>query len=614
MKNWSIGKRIGAGFGAVLTILVAIGSVAFLQLRTINTDVVAITDNTMPSKDLAADVAEQAYGSYAALLNHLLVADQTERAHLEAEVHEAEEHNRKQIAEYEKLLSDAQDRSNWQVVRERFTAYSSAAQAMLAFSKEGRSAEATAQDDQHVRPRFREFEKAVLELAAYNDVLGKQANEDCHGALTNASSVLVIGMLLALVVGVMVAWKTTRSIVVPIGMATDVVGKVAQGRLDTTLAIDSRDEIGRMAQSIGGMIRGLQGTADVATAIANGDLTQDIRLLSEGDVLGRALQTMLQNLRQIVGEVTQASNSVASGSEEMSATAQSLAQGASEQASSAEETTSSMEEMTASIQQNADNAKQTESLAGKAATDAQTSGEAVAQTVTAMREIAGKITVIEEIARKTDLLALNAAVEAARAGEHGKGFAVVASEVRKLAERSQAAAAEIGKLSGGGVKLAEGAGELLQKLVPDIRRTAELVQEIAAASAEQSSGASQVNKAIQQLDQVTQQNSSASEELASTAEELSSQAEQLQAAVGFFKVGGRESVQSGRRGHGRRGAAKASGKNSARSAAVVASTEDEGPRLPLQDREDGRRSGKALRMGDADATDAEDREFEAFRA
>jgi methyl-accepting chemotaxis protein len=243
-------------------------------------------------------------------------------------------------------------------------------------------------------------------------------------------------------------------------------------------------------------------------------------------------------LSGVVADVTTAANNVASGSEEMSATAQQLSQGATEQSASAEQCTSSMEEMTSSIQQNADNAQQTNKIAAKAATDTQASGEAVSQTVSAMKEIAEKISIIEEIARKTDLLALNAAVEAARAGEHGKGFAVVASEVRKLAERSQTAAAEISKLSSGGVSLAEGAGQMLVKLVPDIRKTAELVQEISAASTEQNSGTAQINQAIQQLDQVIQQNAAASEEMASTAEELTSQAEQLQSTIAFFKIDG----------------------------------------------------------------------------
>jgi methyl-accepting chemotaxis protein len=215
-----------------------------------------------------------------------------------------------------------------------------------------------------------------------------------------------------------------------------------------------------------------------------------------------------------------------------------MSQGASEQAGSVEEVSASMEEMVSNIQQNADNAQQTEKIAQKAAEDAREGGRAVTQTVAAMKEIAGKITIIEEIARQTNLLALNAAIEAARAGEHGKGFAVVASEVRKLAERSQAAAGEISKLSGTSVQVAEQAGQMLAKLVPDIQRTAELVLEINGSSREQNEGAAQVNKAIQQLDQVVQQNASAAEEMSSTAEELSSQAEHLQGIMEFFKVDG----------------------------------------------------------------------------
>jgi methyl-accepting chemotaxis protein len=276
----------------------------------------------------------------------------------------------------------------------------------------------------------------------------------------------------------------------------------------------------------------------ISDQLSKGDLTVEIETDSKdetGQLLG-AMKRMVEKLRSIVADVQTAADNVASGSQELSASSEQMSQGATEQAAAAEEASSSMEQMAANIKQNADNAVQTEKIALKSAEDAEAGGKAVYETVTAMKQIAQKISIIEEIARQTDLLALNAAIEAARAGEHGKGFAVVASEVRKLAERSQTAAGEIGRLSGSSVEVAERAGEMLTRIVPDIQKTAELVQEISAASNEQNTGADQVNKAIQQLDQVIQQNASASEEMASTAEELSSQAEQLQDAIGFFKL------------------------------------------------------------------------------
>jgi methyl-accepting chemotaxis protein len=283
-----------------------------------------------------------------------------------------------------------------------------------------------------------------------------------------------------------------------------------------------------------------------AQAVASGDLTQKIDLKQKDEVgqLATALNEMVAKLSSIVSDVMAASDNVASGSQELSSTAQQMSQGATEQAASAEEISSSMEEMASSIRQNTDNAMQTEKISIKSSVDAKDGGKAVVETVAAMKEIATKISIIEEIARQTNLLALNAAIEAARAGEHGKGFAVVASEVRKLAERSQSAAGEISSLSTRSVAIAEQAGDMLTKMVPDIQKTAELVQEITASSKEQDTGAEQINKAIQQLDQVIQQNASASEEMASTSEELSSQAEQLQSSISFFDIGtaGRRTV------------------------------------------------------------------------
>ncbi len=291
-----------------------------------------------------------------------------------------------------------------------------------------------------------------------------------------------------------------------------------------------------LSQALERMVLNLRETAALSDKIADGDLTVKPKPLSDKDTLGLALERMVERLRSVVGNALVAADSVSSGSQQLSATSEQISQGATEQAAAAEQASASMEEMAANIKQNADNAAQTEKISRQSAKDAELSGEAVNRAVTAMQTIAEKITIVQEIARQTDLLALNAAVEAARAGEHGRGFAVVASEVRKLAERSQVAATEIGAVSSETVKAAQSAGEMLQTLVPNIRRTAELVAEISSACREQDVGASQINDAIQQLDKVTQQNASASEEMTGTSEELSGQAEELQASIAFFRT------------------------------------------------------------------------------
>lgn len=372
------------------------------------------------------------------------------------------------------------------------------------------------------------------------DVATDEQYSTARNVLVGAAVVL---LLISVVAAVWISLSVSRGLAKGVGLAQ----AVAIGDLDQEISTNTNDEIKDLIDAMNRMTANLRTTANIAEQVSNGDLTVEPMPLSDKDTLGYSLQRMVQRLRDVVSDALSASENVSSGSQELSSSSEQLSQGATEQAAAAEEASASMEEMAANIKQNADNAAQTEKIARQSSKDAEASGEAVSRAVNAMRTIAEKIGIVQEIARQTDLLALNAAVEAARAGEHGKGFAVVASEVRKLAERSQTAAAEIGAVSGDTVKAAQEAGEMLTRLVPDIRKTAELVAEISAACREQDIGASQINEAIQQLDKVTQQNAGASEEMSATSEELAAQAEELQTSIAFFRIdnaGGRAPAQA----------------------------------------------------------------------
>ncbi len=404
--------------------------------------------------------------------------------------------------------------------------YLASADKVIALAKEGKSAEAAALLTNESRLYYNELRALRAELSEINAKVAEEANAEGDRIAAEISTLLtglmIGGFLLSIALGLVV----TRVIVRQLGGEPDYA-------------------------------------AEIVRQVSEGDLTVDVQIKA-GDTtsLLAAMKQMTSKLRSVMEDVRSTADSLASASEQISSSAQALSQNASEQAANVEETSASVEEISATVAQNAENAKVTDDIATKSATDANQGGEAVKQTVTAMRQIANKISIIDDIAYQTNLLALNAAIEAARAGEHGKGFAVVAAEVRKLAERSQVAAQEIGSVAGSSVTLAEQAGTLLNDLLPSIRRTADLVQEIASASSEQNAGLEQINTAVSQLSQTTQMTASASEELSSTSEEMSAQAIQLQELVAYFDTGDSGS-KAGRKPAQRRPAAAAAPKKAA---------------------------------------------------
>jgi methyl-accepting chemotaxis protein len=529
----TIKAKLGGAFGLVILTSTIAGAVGYLKLS----DTVSTTDVVVMAagrQEKAAELKESILLQIRAEKNALLETNEaasdrfvTEVNSIRASSMKAEEEIYATATENGKKLLD-----KFSTVYARTNAVQDQTLKLIKSDREKGIEHSVSEG----RKAFGEATAAIDEYTAYLKKLmadrSQQARDD--GARAQMIMIIMIGVMLiiALAAAVWISLSINRAL----GRAVGLADAVAIGDLSQKIDATSDDEVGDLIKSLNAMTVNLNATASVANEIAQGNLTVDAKRLSDKDTLGMALERMVEKLRVIVSEALTAAHNVSAGSQELSASAEQLSQGASEQASSAEEASSSMEEMASNVKQNAENANQTEKIAAQSAKDAEASGAAVGRAVEAMQTIAEKITIVQEIARQTDLLALNAAVEAARAGEHGKGFAVVASEVRKLAERSQAAAAEIGTLSSDTVKVAQEAGAMLSKLVPDIKKTAELVEEITSACREQDVGSSQINQAIQQLDKVGQQNASASEQVSSTSEELASQAEQLQSTIAYFRI------------------------------------------------------------------------------
>jgi methyl-accepting chemotaxis protein len=498
-KDWGIGTRLTLSFGVILLCLLTIAGFGLNWLGRLNTELSASLQKRYNTVELTHRTIENSITNARITFQLFETTDPQEEKSLNQENDAISHEISGQVKGIEESVSSGKEHDLFEVVTANRNAYVSARQKAKNLLSDNKRAQAEAVFTHEVIPALDVYRASWGKFIDLQNDAMQQSMKESHDAYAAGRRIALVLMFLTLGLAVVASVTVTRSITIPIQQAVKQAQYIAAGDLTREIQVTNRSETGKLQQ---------------------------------------AMKEMSAKLAEIIREVREGSAAVASAASQVSASSQSLSQGTSEQAASVEEMSASLEQMNASITQNADNSRQVEQVAVKGAESAEESGDAVRQTVEAMKQIASKTSVIEDIAYQTNLLALNAAIEAARAGDQGRGFAVVAVEVRKLAERSQLAAQEIGGLAGKSVTVAERSGQLLAELVPSIKKTSELVQDVAAASVEQSTGVTQINQAMSQVDTVTQRNASSAEELSSTAEELAAQSEQLQQLMTYFHLSG----------------------------------------------------------------------------